>query len=185
MPLPLESEFQDIVTRSEKIAKAVNKQNAAEYSIILQETRKQVSAVYAKYAGQEGTLSYAEMLKYGRLKTLKQNIDGLVKDSLTAVKDNTNAALKTTISQAYKDAGLAITAGTDIELKPTAELISTILKQPVSGWTVDERMALRTKDLSMRLQGVVTDGFVRKDTLSAANGAIKKALNVDYNKLAS
>jgi uncharacterized protein with gpF-like domain len=82
-------------------------------------------------------------------------------------------------------AAMGDVAGVALPEKISGEAISAILKKPVEGWTYSERMALRTQDLVVRLQGGITNGFVRGDKVQDAVKAVKGTVEKDFIKFRS
>jgi hypothetical protein len=175
MPLPLQSEYERIVKNSERLFKSLEKSSKREYALMLREVRGEVATAYAQYANADGVLTYAEMQKYNRIKKLKNTIDEIVKDRTGNVKTLMSSVLKENITTSYATSILALgaVAGVVLQEKISMDTITAILKKPVGGWTYSERMALRTQDLVVKLQGTITNGFVRGDKLQAASLALK------------
>jgi len=183
MPLPLQSEYERIVKNSERLFKQVNRANQAEYAALLKYVRMEIADVYAKYAV-AGTLTYAEMQKYNRIKNLKSAIDGIVKDRIATVKTQTQQTLITNAKASYAASAEAIGTIAEVEIptRLSADAVTAILQKPSEGWTYAERMALRTRDLAVRLQGTVTNAFVREDSLQNVSKALKSVAEKDFIK---
>lgn len=184
--LPLQSEYERIVKNSERLFKQVNRANQAEYAALLKDVRMEVADVYAKYA-KSGVLTYAEMQKYDRIKKLKSAIDGIVKERFSTIKAQTQQTLTKNAEVSYAASAEAISTATDVAIstKISADAVTEILKKPSEGWTYAERMAIRQRDLSVRLQGTVTNGFVHGDTLQDASKAIKATVEKDFVRFRS
>jgi hypothetical protein len=180
--LPLQSEYERIVKNSERLFKSLEKSSKREYALMLREVRAEVATAYAQYANADGVLTYAEMQKYNRIKKLKSAIDDIVQDRTGNVKALMSSVLKENISTSYAASILALgeTAGVALPEKVSIETITAILKKPVGGWTYSERMALRTRDLVVKLQGTITNGFVRGDKLQAASLALKSTAEKSF-----
>jgi hypothetical protein len=187
MPLPLQSEYERIVKNSERLFKSLEKSSKREYALMLREVRAEVATAYAQYANADGVLTYAEMRKYNRIKRLKSAIDDIVQNRTNNVKARMTSALKEDIQLSYASSMAVIgdVAGVALPEKITSDAITAILRKPVEGWTVSERMALRTRDLVVRIQGAVTNGFVRGDKVQDAAKAIKGTVEKDFVKFRS
>ena len=186
MPLPLQSEYDRIVKNSERLFKQIDRANQAEYAALLKDVRMEVADTYAKYAV-AGVLTYAEMQKYDRIKKLKSTIDDIVKERFSIIRTQTQQALKTNTAVSYAASAEAIgtIAEVSIPTRMSADAITAILQKPAEGWTYAERMALRTRDLAVRIQGTVTNGYVRGDSLQDVSKALKSVAEKDFIKTRS
>jgi hypothetical protein len=187
MAKSLQSDYEQIVKESERLFKSLDRSSRKEYAALLKSVRAEVSEVYAKYANNDGVLTYAEMQKFNRLKSLKQNIDDVIKTHTQTVQTQLTAILKDDIRQSYSQSASLIgdAAGVSLTGKIQADAISAILKKPAEGWTISERMLLRQRDLAVRLQGTVTNGFVHGDSLQDAAKAIKTTVEKDFARFRS
>lgn len=186
-PQSLRGDYERIVRDSERLFKSLDKASQKEYALMLKELRQEVADVYVRYSKSDGTLTLAEMQKYNRIKSLRNVIEDIVQNRTNNVKARMTAVLKEDIRQSYAASMATIggVAGVALPEKISGEVITAILKKPVEGWTVSERMALRTQDLVVRLQGTITNGFVRGDKVQDAAKAIKGTVEKDFIKFRS
>ena len=186
-PRSLQKDYERIVKDSERLFKSLDKASQKEYALMLRDLRKEVADIYAKYSDARGSLTLAEMQKYNRIKALRSAIEDIVYDHTSNVKAGLTGVLKEDIRQSYASsmAAMGDVAGVALPEKISGEAISAILKKPVEGWTYSERMALRTQDLVVRLQGAVTNGFVRGDKVQDAVKAVKGTVEKDFIRFRS
>jgi hypothetical protein len=179
--LPLQSEYERIVKNSERLFKQVNRANQAEYAALLKDVRMEVADVYAKYA-KAGTLTYAEMQKYDRIKKLKTAIDDLVKSRFGEIKSQTTQGLTTNTKIAYAASAIAI--GSIIARTPSEridpEAASAIIQRPLNGLTYNEKMDLRKRELGERLKSAVVVGFIGAVTLQEISKSLKSVAEKDF-----
>ena len=182
-----QSEYEQIVTDSERLFNSLDKSTQKEYAALLKEVRQEVADTYAKYADDNGILTYAEMQKYNRLKNLRNAIQDIVNKHMGNVKTQTVSTLKNNIRDSYSSSAQIISnaAGVELAQKISADRITEILQKPVQGWTFSERMSLRTQDLAVRLEGAVINGYVHEGTLKDSAAAIKDTAEKDFIRFRS
>lgn len=183
-PRALQSDYERIVKDSNRLFQSLDRQNLREYALMLKEIRGEIADVYARYAADDGTLSYAEMQKYNRIKSLKNVLDDIVQNRTNNVKARVTSALRGQVQDAYITSLAVIgdTAGIELGGKLAADEITAILQKPVEGWTLSERMALRTRDLAVRIQGATINGFVHKNTFAESIATLKEVSEKDFIK---
>lgn len=184
-PRALRADYERIVRDSERLFRTLDKQGQREYALMLKELRGEVADVYARYAAEDGTLSYAEMQKYDRITSLKNVLNDIVKNRTNNVKARVQSALRGQIRDAYLSSLAVIgdTAGVDLGGSIAADTVTAILQKPVEGLTLAERMTLRTRDLAVRINGATINGFVHQNTFQESAAALKDVAEKGYGRV--
>jgi len=178
----LTSDFQKIQTKIDRITAAVESKAITNYAVMLKELRAEIADVVAKY-GKDNTLSYSDMQRYNRLKTLNGKVEDIVrvhqKDTFTEV----NEAFKTSAMVGFEGTTIPLAEIAGITPpKITGKMVQDILNKPYSGITPDERAILRTRDLGVRLRSSIATTLTQEGTLSDYNSRIKDTVQKDLVK---
>ena len=179
----LQKAFQDVVTANEKAVIAMQKGIGSDYARMLKQLKEILSSAHSKYAV-AGKLNWQELQRYNRIKTLEKNINEVIQDNYAPIKKRVIQDNKNIIENTYQGSVNIISAAAQVKL-PTLKgyQINAILSKPISGWTLQERMALRVTDLGFRLNGSIKsglqgDGITYKDQMKELDTLITK----DYQK---
>lgn len=177
----LEAVYQKIVTYSERQFRNLDKLNSRDYALALREARTVVSDAYRKY-GSKGTLTYSEMQKYNRIQKLDAMLEDAIYNNTNTLAKRTRAILSDTASRSYEQSAeaMATLTGSVITKELTAKEIIEILQKPVSGWTLNERMALRQSDLVIRVQGEVKRRLLQSASVEDTWKGVKTVMEKMY-----
>lgn len=185
----LDALYKKIVVYSERQFVNLDKLNRQDYALALREARAVVSDAYRKY-GSKGTLTYSEMQKYNRIKKLDAMLEDAIYNNTNTVAKRTRAILSETATESYARSATAMSAvtGALIAKELTADEIIAILQKPISGWSLNERMALRRSDLVIRVQGEVKRRLLQsasvEDTWKGVKVVMEKVYARDRTMLA-
>lgn len=185
----LDALYHNIVKYSERQFVNLDKLNRRDYALALREARAVVSDAYRKY-GSKGTLTYSEMQKYNRIKKLDAMLEDAIYNNTNTVAKRTRAILSDTAAGSFERSAEAMSAvtGTLIAKELTADEIIKILQKPISGWSLNERMALRRSDLVIRVQGEVKRRLLQsasvEDTWKGVKTVMEKVYARDRTMLA-
>ena len=170
---------------SEELADDLKNGVQKDYAKMLRNLKYAVAQLYEDY-GSQGKLNWDELQKYNRLSKFNKEINGIVKDDMKPAWKRIKGGLQDNIETTWdKSMGaMASEVSVPLERNLTADEIQEILQKPVSGWTWDERVALRQNDLGVRLGGEVRASFFRSDTYQDAAKRVKDMTERDYIKTA-
>lgn len=176
--------YENIVQYSERMFKNMDRYNQQDYARALKQVKAVVADAYAKY-GARGKLTYAEMQKYNRIRELDRRINEVIEDNIRNVAIRSRKTLKETTTGSY-DKSVAIVAlitGVAIAHRLTSEEIAGLLQKPITGLTLNERMALRVTDLKMRVSAEVKRKLLQEapieDTWKGVKGVMEKVYTKD------
>ena len=152
----LNSAYEKIVAYAEREFGKLDKLNRRDYALALRQARAVIADAYGKY-GRQGKLTYAEMQKFDRLKKLDKMLDEALLSNTNHVATRSRKILGETATGSFEKSAeaMALITGEQIARELTADQIMEILQKPSKGWTLNERLALRQKDLTIRVKGEV------------------------------
>lgn len=181
--------YKNIVVYSERMFKNLDRYNREDYTRALKKVKALVADAYAAY-GTKGTLTYAEMQKYERIRKLDAALSEAIRDNVGNVAPRTRKILKETFNGSYGKSAdiIALKTGVEITKRLTADEIIALLQKPISGLTMNERMALRVTDLEMRVTAEVRrkilQGVPVEDTWKGVKTVMEKVYAKDRTMLA-
>lgn len=174
--------YPEYARKIDKTVDMVKTNTVKNYAVILKETRTEIADVVAKY-GKDNTLSYSDMQRYNRLKTLNGKVEDIVrvhqKDTFTEV----NEAFKTSAMVGFEGTTVPLAAIVGITPpKITGKMVQDILNKPYSGITPEERAILRTRDLGVRIRSKIATTLTQEGTIADYNKGIKEVVQKDLVK---
>lgn len=179
----LQKQYENIVKYSERMFKALDRQNRQDYARALKQVKAAIADVYAKY-GVNGKLTYSDMQKYNRIVKLDQMLSTSINDNIKLVAKRTRNILSDTALGSYDKSNMIILHQTGVEISKrlTAEQITALLQKPISGLTLDERMSLRVTDLKMRLSAEVKRKLLQEAPIEDTWKGVKTTMEKVYVK---
>jgi hypothetical protein len=188
-PKDLNRLYENIVQYSERMFNNLDRYNQQDYARALKKVKALVADAYAAY-GAQGKLTYAEMQKYERIRKLDASLSEAIRDNVGNVAPRTRKILKETVNGSYAKSAdiIALKTGVEITKRLTADEIIALLQKPISGLTMNERMALRVTDLEMRITAEVRrkilQGAPVEDTWKGVKTVMEKVYAKDRTMLA-
>jgi uncharacterized protein with gpF-like domain len=151
---------------------------------MLREIRRVLQKTYDRYSLADGTLTYSQMVRYGRIDKLNAEIDTIINAHATGVASEIRGGLRKTVVTSFDQSHQAIekVAGRTIRgvLKP--ETVTEILQNPISGLKLNERLAVRRYETITIIRQEMTRGLVRGDRYRDIAGRLQTALEIDAGK---
>jgi hypothetical protein len=176
----LDRVYKNIVNYAQSNFARINSLNQRDYALALRQARAVITDAYVKYSV-KGTLTYTEMQRYDRIKKMDAMLEKAIRDNLKDVPKRTRSILKETAQGTYDRTGSTIPAAFNVALTPmTADQIQAILQKPVQGWSLDERMALRQRDMIVKIQGEVKRQLLRKAPIEDTWKGVKTKMEKIY-----
>jgi len=181
MPQDLDKAYQKIVQYSDRMFRNLDKMNRADYVRALRAARAVVADAYARY-GRKGVLTYAEMQKYDRLKKLDDMLYDAIYENTNHVAANTRRILGETAVGSFDKSAAAMgtVTGSVITKELSAAEIMEILQKPITGITLNERMALRRTDLVIRVKGEVRRRLLQSAPIEDTGKGVKVEMEKVY-----
>jgi SPP1 gp7 family putative phage head morphogenesis protein len=181
----------DLKKNSKALNLQVSRMNAkaereliASYARALKDVRAQLGEVYAKYQV-AGTLTYAEMAKYGRLDALFTEINSQIV-ALTGKAAKEIVGLEQEVYQAaYYRTAFAIEFAAQAKLGYTLlnkKLIEASVMNNLTGLTLNERLRKHRADIIIKIRSEITQGLIKGEGYGQVANRIKDALEGDLNK---
>ena len=180
----MEKVFQNLDKQTLRIITAAERNVGQQYGQMLREILAVLQRTYDRYSLADGTLTYSQMVRYGRIDKLNAEIDTIINAHATGVASEIRGGLKKTVVTSFDQSHQAIekVAGRTIRgvLKP--ETVTEILQNPISGLSLNERLAVRRYETITTIRQEMTRGLVRGDRYRDIAGRLQTALEIDAGK---
>jgi len=180
----MEKVFQNLDKQTLRIVAAAERNVGQQYGQMLREIRAVLQKTYDRYSLADGTLTYSQMVRYGRIDKLNAEIDTIINAHATGVASEIRGGLRKTVVTSFDQTHQAIekVAGRTIRgvLKP--ETVTEILQNPISGLKLNDRLAVRRYETVTTIRGELTRGLVRGDRYRDIAGRLQTALEIDAGK---
>ena len=180
----MEKVFQNLDKQTLRIVAAAERNVGQQYGQMLREIRRVLQKTYDRYSLADGTLTYSQMVRYGRIDKLNAEIDTIINAHATGVASEIRGGLKKTVVTSFDQSHQAIekVAGRTIRgvLKP--ETVTEILQNPISGLKLNDRLAVRRYETVTTIRGELTRGLVRGDRYRDIAGRLQNSLEIDAGK---
>lgn len=127
-------------------AKLINVSNdriGKEYAKIVYEIRTKLADVYKRYGNEDGTITYANLTKNGRLDKLNKTVETIIKTQTKPVTSEIQKCLRKSLVSSHELTKLAVEQQTQRKIKGILkpETIDAIIQTPISGLNLNERLA--------------------------------------------
>ncbi|MBE0449029.1 MAG: hypothetical protein IBX64_13225 [Actinobacteria bacterium] len=182
--MSLDKQFDRIDKIINKMVAGTERKVAKEYAKSLKTIYGELGAIYAKYEV-EGVLTYAEMTKYNRLATLFDSING----ELKKVTSETAKLTKTLSADVYEASYFrtAYAFETELQLKLgyaliNPKVIEAAVQNPISGLTLNERLAQRRAQIIIQTKVEITQGLIQGESYPKMVKRIKGVYENDLSK---
>lgn len=180
----MEKAFLNLDKQTARLIRTAERNVGQQYGQMLREIRAVLQRTYDRYSLADGTLTYSQMVRYGRIDKLNAEIDTIINAHATGVASEIRGGLKKTVVTSFDQSHQAIekVAGRTIRgvLKP--ETVTEILQNPISGLKLNDRLAVRRYETVTTIRGELTRGLVRGDRYRGIAGRLQTALEIDAGK---
>lgn len=180
----MEKAFLRLDKQTARLIRTAERNVGQQYGQMLREIRAVLQRTYDRYSLADGTLTYSQMVRYGRIDTLNADIEEITRKYSGLVAGEIRTGLRKTVTTSFEGTrgALEAAAGRKIRgiLKP--EIISEILQNPISGLTLNERLAVRRYETITTIRQEMTRGLVRGDRYRGIAGRLQNALEIDAGK---
>lgn len=155
-----------------------------QYGQMLREIRAVLQRTYDRYSLADGTLTYSQMVRYGRIDTLNANIEEITRKYSRLIAGEIRTRLRKTVTTSYEGTRVALeeAAGRKIRAILKPEIVSEILQNPISGLSLNERLAVRRYETITTIRQEMTRGLVRGDRYRDIAGRLQNSLEIDAGK---
>jgi len=167
-----------------KMEAGLEKELAREYAATLKEVRRQVGEVYAKHAV-GGALEYSELAKYDRLRKLEKSLAA----ELTKLTGKTARITKTGLAEIFEDSyyRTAFEAEKTVQAKLAfrklnPDVVKMALQNPISGLTLNDRLAKNRADIVINIKQTLTQGLIKGSSIDEMSRTLKGTLEGDLVK---
>lgn len=167
-----------------RVQTGAEKELVREYKDALTDIKKELSRLYEKHSV-DGTLTYAEMSKYNRLKSLTDTLNV----ELAALGQAQDKTIKTLVGNAYEESfyrygySLDASLGTDIGFGiVNRDTILGLINEPnVSGLSLKDQLSRQRYDLLIRQRQTMVQGFIKGDSYPKIARAITDSFGTSLN----
>jgi len=155
-----------------------------QYGQMLREIRAVLQRTYDRYSLADGTLTYSQMVRYGRIDKLNGEIEAVARKYSGLVAGEIRTGLRKTVTTSFEGTRGALeeAAGRKIRAILKPEIVSEILQNPISGLSLNERLAVRRYETITTIRQEMTRGLVRGDRYRDIAGRLQTALEIDAGK---
>ena len=154
------------------------------YGQMLREILAVLQRTYDRYSLADGTLTYSQMVRYGRIDTLNTDIEEITRKYSRLVAGEIRTGLRKTVTTSFEGTRGALeeAAGRKIRAILKLETVNEILQNPVSGLSLNERLAVRRYETITTIRQEMTRGLVRGDRYRDIAGRLQNSLEIDAGK---
>ncbi len=181
--IDLSNEFERLQKEIDKIENSAAKQIARGYANALEELRTIVRKRYDKY-GKDGKLTYDEMVKYNRIKSLDKDLARTINAMHVQTSKITRQILRNTYKTSFDNVKDAVgqAAGKTIRGQIKQEVINEALQDPVSGLTLNNRLQRRRRLIIGNIQETIGQGLYNGESYTDMSKRLKESLEGDVVK---
>jgi hypothetical protein len=154
------------------------------YKKALTGIRSDVAQLYAKYEV-NGILTYTEMMKYNRLNSLFNTVADQIKDMTGETHRLTRGLASDVYQEAFYRTGFVLEVNAKVALGFTVlknEAIQASVQNPLSGLTLNERLAANRAAVTLKLREQITQGMIRGESYGDVAKRLKGVLEGDATK---
>ena len=180
----MEKVFQSLDKQTLRIVAAAERNVGQQYGQMLREIRRVLQKTYDRYSLADGTLTYSQMVRYGRIDKLNAEIEEITRKYSGLVAGEIRTGLRKTVTTSFEGTrgALEVAAGRKIRAILKPETVNEILQNPVSGLSLNERLAVRRYETITTIRQEMTRGLVRGDRYRDIAGRLQTALEIDAGK---
>ena len=180
----MEKVFQSLDKQTLRIVAAAERNVGQQYGQMLREIRRVLQKTYDRYSLADGTLTYSQMVRYGRIDKLNAEIEEITRKYSGLVAGEIRTGLRKTVVNSFEGTRGALegAAGRKIRAILKPEIVSEILQNPISGLSLNERLAVRRYETITTIRQEMTRGLVRGDRYRDIAGRLQNSLEIDAGK---
>ena len=180
----MEKVFQSLDKQTLRIVAAAERNVGQQYGQMLREIRRVLQKTYDRYSLADGTLTYSQMVRYGRIDILNADIEEITRKYSGLVAGEIRTGLRKTVTTSFEGTRGALeeAAGRKIRAILKPEIVTEILQNPISGLSLNERLAVRRYETITTIRQEMTRGLVRGDRYRDIAGRLQTALEIDAGK---
>ncbi len=182
--MSMEKMFLTLDKQMIRLTRTAERNVGQQYGLMLREIRAKLQDTYASYALEDGSLTYSQMVRYGRIDKLNAELDAIINAHTAGVASEIRGGLKKTVTSSFDQSRQAIeqAAARPIRgvLKP--EIITEILQNPISGLKLNDRLAVRRRETLLTVREELTRGLVRGDRYKDIARRLQGRLEIDAGK---
>jgi len=154
------------------------------YAASLKDIRAQMAQIYAKYST-AGSLTYADMAKYGRLESLLGEINAQLKGLTGKVGKDIKGLQADVYSEAYYRTAFAYELEAQAKLRYVLlnpKTIEASVQNPISGLTLNRRLQKQRADIIVKARAEITQGLIKGEGYDKVARRLKGVLEDDLVK---
>jgi hypothetical protein len=154
------------------------------YAKSLKDIRAQLAEIYAKYTT-AGSLTYADMAKYGRLESLLGEINAQLKDLTGKSAKEIKSLQEQVYSESYYRTAFAIEFEAQAKLRYVLlnpKVIEASVQNPISGLTLNKRLLKNKADIIIKTREQITQGLIKGEGYVVTARRLKDVYENDLAK---
>ena len=154
------------------------------YKESLDSMRLQMGKLYEKYS-KNGSLTYAEMTKYNRLKSMQTSIQSNIGKTYKTLGTETRSLAKKVYEESFFRYGWAIEQDMGVNLSYgliNPDIIQASIENPISGLTLKETLNKNRINVVTALKQNITQGLILGEAYDKMAKRIKNTLDGDATK---
>jgi SPP1 gp7 family putative phage head morphogenesis protein len=159
--MSLEQKYSEFDELLDKKGELIEKEVIKAYSLALREIKELLARQYAKYGDD---LSYAEMAKYNRLKSLEAQLQDILKELTGKNAKYLITELEDIYEIAYLSTGYTLETEAQAKLAYAMlpkEAVVAAVQNPISGLTLNERLEKNRTELIYKVKQELTQGLIK------------------------
>lgn len=178
------SKFDSLKKRLEKSSLAKEKDVAKRYATLYQDINKLLSKQFERYE-KGGKLTYDEMAKHNRLEKLLIQVNKLINNAETGLRNEIHGHLSNQFKESYYQSAFILETGSKAKLGYTTvkkEVLDAAINNNFNGLTLNERLSKRRMDIIYNMRESITRGLIEGQTYRGMANTIKEELEGDLVK---
>jgi len=180
----MEKAFLSLDKQMARLTRVAEREVGRQYGLMLREVRAVLQKAYDRYSLSDGSLTYSQMARYGRIDILNADIEEITRKYTGRVAGEIRSGLRKTVTTSFEGTRgvLEEAAGRKIRAILKPEIISEILQNPISGLSLNEQLAVRRYETITTIRQEMTRGLVRGDRYRDISGRLQNSLEIDAGK---
>ena len=182
--MSIKSELRTFYKNADRLTSQTERQVVRAYKQSLKSVRGELGEIYTKYAV-AGELTYSEMSKYNRLNRLFDELNGEIR----RLTGETGQGIRRLAGGVYQEGFYR--AGFGIERESQAKIgfyalrrddIQAAVQNPLSGLTLNDRLARNRADIIIRTKEQITQGLIQGESYQKVARRVTEVFDKDASK---
>ncbi|MDW7673188.1 MAG: phage minor head protein [Bacillota bacterium] len=167
-----------------KLTEEVAKEIVQAYARSLKKIRAELAVIYAKY-GIDSKITWSEMQKYNRMANLEKQVIAELKTLTGKNAQSLKKGLAGIYEESFYRTAFSLESAVQTKLAYgliNPKVIQASIQNPISGLTLNERLAKNRNDIIIRIRQELTQGLIQGESYQRMAKRFKDALENDAVK---